>query len=165
MITQTRRIIANTMKRLIEIYLSRRRIYKSPRLFQNRAFVSVSDRPVSLLLTRLHAHVCTSAYPFSPFHPSRLCIIRELPTLRRPIADPKIRAEWRTIGRTRGRRLASTHNGRHYRCNDLSSPSWFYDIPLEDRCLKMPALLLPVFISMVEKLILKRFNGSWRKRS
>lgn len=95
--------------------------------------------------------------PFYPSHPSQLCIIRELPTtLRRPIADPKIRAEWRTIGRTRGRRLASTHNGRHYRCNDLSSPSRFPDMSwLENCCLKMPALLFQRPSKTMEKLISK----------
>jgi len=96
--------------------------------------------------------------PFSLSHPSQLCIIRELPTtiLRRPIADPKIHAEWQTIGRARGRRLTSSHNGRHYRCNDLSSPSRFSILSHVLAGLKMPALLPPAFIRTAEKLILKR---------
>jgi len=53
------------MKRVSKtIYLSSRdRIYKSARLFQNRTFVT--DRPISLLLTRLHVQMRTgSVLPF-----------------------------------------------------------------------------------------------------
>jgi len=76
--------------------------------------IELSSPPLHLL-ARLHAQVHTGFSSHSP----QFCIIRELPTttLCRPIADPEIHAEWRTIGPTRPtreRRLASTYNGCHY---------------------------------------------------
>lgn len=109
---------------------------------------SLLDRSVSPFVAQLHIHVhkCIRD-PFSLLfsHPFRALHNPGVTYYYVPIADPEIRAEWQTIGRTRGRRFASTHNGRHYQCNDLSSPSQFpdkFDVSwLEDHCLKMPALL------------------------
>lgn len=116
--------------------------------FEIKPLIS-TDRSVSLFLARLHVrvHKCIrDPFSVSPLFPSPGALHNPGVTYYyTPIADPEIRAEWRTIGRTRGRQLASTHNGRHYRCNYLSSPSQFpdkFDVSwLEDHCPKMPALL------------------------